>query len=283
MDSTRRRLLQTSLAAFGLLALPLRAAAAPVTRGLRYTLSFYNPTQEEKRDQRFHCYLPAELGPRQRLRSVSVSIPHQLLHDDYGHAILRLDLPPVPPLGRRIVALSLQLELADRSDTSSGSGWLAGERHIETGDGELRAIAAGLRRDTAEATARAIYDHVRGHLRYAGFIAEDLGAAYAQRERRGDCTEYAYLVVALARINGIPARMAGGYVSARDFVPRVQDYHNWAELLLGDEWVIVDAQKEYWRPPRQDWIVYRLYREQADNVMGGAHRYRMDGELKVEL
>lgn len=283
MDATRRRVLQATLGTLALLSLPVRAAPGRVVRHLRSTISFVNATDEAKREQQFYCYLPAELGARQKLNSIAVSMPHRLLRDGDGHSILHLDLPPVPPLGRRVVALSVQLELEDRTDQASGVDWLAGERTIETGDSELRITAQHLRRDTAEATARAIYDHVRSHLRYAGYIAEDLGAAYAQRERRGDCTEYASLVVALARINHIPARMVGGYVSDRDFVTRPTDYHNWAELLLADGWVIVDAQKEHWLPSRQDYIVYRLYRERSDNVMGTANRYRLDGDLRVEL
>jgi hypothetical protein len=55
------------------------------------------------------------------------------------------------------------------------------------------------------------------------------------RTRSGDCNEHTQLFVALARAEGLPARIAAGlaYVDGKFF------YHAWPEILLGD-WVAVD-------------------------------------------
>jgi hypothetical protein len=61
------------------------------------------------------------------------------------------------------------------------------------------------------------------------------------RQRKGDCTEHAVLVVALARAGGIPARQVDGIV----FLPGADGrlmagYHAWAEVWVG-RWMAVDA------------------------------------------
>ena len=120
-----------------------------------------------------------------------------------------------------------------------------------------------------------------GARQYAGYLADDLGALSALEHRRGDCTEYADLVVALARANGIPARMVGGYVTDRDCGPRPQDYHNWAELYHEGAWRVVDAQKGICLEQGSQYVAFRIYRDAPINAVGLAHRYRLQGELQV--
>ena len=70
----------------------------------------------------------------------------------------------------------------------------------------------------------------------------DLGIVFApaieiMRDRRGTCTGYAVLLAALARAAGIPSRVVMGYVYAM----RMFGGHAWAEVLVGEEWVPLDA------------------------------------------
>ena len=58
--------------------------------------------------------------------------------------------------------------------------------------------------------------------------------------RRGDCTEYATLFIALSRLNGIPARQASGYVYNYDDDYPAFSRHAWAEVWLDDAWKEVD-------------------------------------------
>jgi len=58
--------------------------------------------------------------------------------------------------------------------------------------------------------------------------------------RRGDCTEYATLFIALSRLNGIPARQASGYVYNYDDEYPAFSRHAWAEVWLDAAWKEVD-------------------------------------------
>ena len=276
--------LQTVQAAQVIPAAPTAQSAS--TRRLRMTLTFLNPHQRPLSNQRFWCYLPAHFPPAQALRQVQISSPHSILEDRFGHRILALEWAEVAPLAQRVVSVGFELAGNDDADAEhlpDPQQWLGAERYIETADARMVQAATRLHRATPVETARAIFDWVQQHMQYAGFVADDLGARHALTSASGDCTEYAYLVVALARVLGIPARMAGGYVQDQDAILRAQDYHNWAELHLDGRWCIIDAQKGNWLAARTQYVAFRFYRDQVVNPVGLAHRYRQEGDLQVNL
>jgi hypothetical protein len=293
----RRRFLQAAVAmpassAGGFRVAAARAGDVQQPRQLRFVLTFSNPLGRELAAQQFWCYLPAERIRSQRLQGLQVSVPYQLQTDDLGHRVLALSFDRFPAYGRKIVTVTAGLELGPDPMTGSlaetrklegRDEWLRPECYIESDAPEIRGLAAHLHQATDMASTRAIYEWVQKHVAYAGYLADDFGALYALRSGSGDCTEYADLVVALARANGIPARMVGGYVADRDFSPRPQDYHNWAEVFLSDAWRVVDAQKKNWLPSTTTYIAFRIYRDVATNAVGSAHRYRILGDLQVSL
>lgn len=256
-------------------------------RRLRFSLTFSNTLDHALEGQYFWCYLPANIAPSQYLVDLKVSMPHRLHIDAMGHNILELSFAHFPALAQKVVTMTAELDLSTVKQLDGLSDrvmWLRAERFIEAEDQHIREMASALRHQSDTETARAIYDWVRGNLTYAGYLAEDKGALQAMLTRQGDCTEYASLVVALARACGICARMLGGYVVDRDAVVRPQDYHNWAELHLNGRWQLVDAQKENWLDaPALQYVAVRIYRDNPTNEVGTAHRYRMDGELSVLL
>jgi hypothetical protein len=70
----------------------------------------------------------------------------------------------------------------------------------------------------------------------------DLGIVFAPateiiRNRRGTCVGYATLLATLARAAGIPSRIVMGYVYALGMFGG----HAWAEVLIGESWVPLDA------------------------------------------
>lgn len=260
-------------------------AADFIRRRLRFSLIFSNTLDHTLEGQRFWCYLPANIAPSQYLVDLNVSMEHCLQTDELGHNILELSFAYFPALAQKVVTMTAELNLSSVKPLNCSPDrvmWLRAERFIEAEDPQIREMAAVLHHQSDTETARAIYDWVRSNLVYAGYLAEDIGALQALLTRRGDCTEYANLVVALARACGICARMLGGYVVDRDAVIRSQDYHNWAELHLNGRWQLVDAQKGNWLDaPALQYVAVRIYRDNPTNEVGAAHRYRMDGDLNV--
>lgn len=247
---------------------------------LRFSMGFMNPHGRALTQQRIWCYLPASLEPSQHIVEVLAQVPVTTGKDRLGHNYLEAPFASVPPYGHIYLGLEAQVLMSGANGSIKGDeDWLKAERFIESDHPEIIALARQLRQPLARQTAKAIFEWVRLHLQYAGYIADDLGALFALTERRGDCTEYADLVVALARANGIPARMVGGYVVAGDTILRANDYHNWAELWIDGAWQIVDAQRGRFFPVGEGYLRFRLYRDVAINPLGLAHRYAIEGDL----
>lgn len=209
---------------------------------------------------------------------------HQITSDEVGHKILELSFNEFPAFSQKIVSVTTEVEYKSKSTTQLSvdlNAWLVPERFIESDHESIRALASSLQKSTKIKTAQSIFEWVRDNITYAGYIPEDLGALRALQHRSGDCTEYADLVVALARASGLAARMVGGYVVEHDAAPRPEDYHNWAEIYLDDSWRLVDSQKSSWMESKSQYIVFRIYRDVPTNLVAQAHRYRLKGDLHV--
>lgn len=222
---------------------------------------------------------------KQELISVTVSGPSERIEDDRGHNFLKLEFGVFPPYGIKTANISTQIAITGASKPQPLARpelWLGTEKYIEVADAGIQKLAQALKGGTPEESAYRIYAWVQSQLHYSGYSPEFKGAAYALRYRRGDCTEYAALVVALARANGIPARLVSGYVIARDAVVKASDYHDWAELYFAGDWHLVDAQKGYWLTPAEQYIAFHIHGLESDKRPDGFKgRFLISDELNV--
>jgi hypothetical protein len=256
------------------------------TRQLRFVLTLSNPQTKTLFDQVLWMYVPIKHGAAQDVVSVDTQVKHSVDTDILRHSILKIQLAELPPLAQRVFSLTVNVTVYStprQIKLSVSENWLEAEAYTEVGDNRIQALALQLRGEIPWQAARNIYDWVVSNIAYAGYIADDLGALYALTEKKGDCTEYAFLVVALARASQIPARMVGGYVIDRNSAPRADEYHNWAELYLEGAWRIVDAQKQNWLQPCDQYVAFRYFRGVAINNIGLAHRYKVAGDMQVRM
>ena len=271
-------------------------------RRLRFDIQLHNPGGTPLPPQPLWFCAPLSRTGTQALVSLDSSWPFER-HDEWGgHTLLLWMTPALPPHGLRALTLDavVGLSRAPRAEALEPGAWLQPERFMESDDPAIAALALTLRRDSPRATVVAVYDWVRSQLEYAGYVADDLGAAQALRERRGDCTEYAYLVVALCRALGLPARAVGGFVVSHDAAPRSTEYHNWAEVHLEGAWRLVDAQKEALferlasvdqagkgsdqaSDQASDHIAFRLIGDRPLGPLGQAHRFVTHGPAQVRV
>jgi transglutaminase-like putative cysteine protease len=119
--------------------------------------------------------------------------------------------------------------------------YLAPQKKIESNHPEILALATELRSAAAEDRqfVDAVYHAVKKRLKPQGFGTANRGALYALRQGRGDCTEYAALIVALARAGGVPARINTAMSMQKDGTAHF-DNHNNAEVYLNDRWLPVE-------------------------------------------
>ena len=106
--------------------------------------------------------------------------------------------------------------------------------------------------------ARAIYDYVFTTMRYdktgTGWGHGDV--LYACDAKKGNCTDFHSLFIAMARSQGIPARFEIGFPLPPDkHSAEIAGYHCWSDFLIdGKGWIPVDISEAWKHPEKRDYF-----------------------------
>ncbi len=114
---------------------------------------------------------------------------------------------------------------------------------VQSDDERIKALAVEAIGDatTAHDQAARLEKFVRGYIQQANFSQAFATAAEVAEKRRGDCTEYAVLLAALARASEIPSRVAVGLVYTHTAGEPGLAFHMWNELYVDGQWLPYDA------------------------------------------
>ena len=106
--------------------------------------------------------------------------------------------------------------------------------------------------------ARAIYDYVFTTMRYektgTGWGRGDV--LYACDAKKGNCTDFHSLFIAMARSQGIPARFEIGFPLPEDkHSGEIAGYHCWSDFYVdGKGWIPVDISEAWKHPDKRDYF-----------------------------
>lgn len=106
--------------------------------------------------------------------------------------------------------------------------------------------------------ARAIYDYVFKTMRYektgTGWGRGDV--LYACDAKKGNCTDFHSLFIAMARSQRIPARFEIGFPLPSDkHSGEITGYHCWSDFYVaGKGWIPVDISEAWKHPEKQDYF-----------------------------
>jgi transglutaminase-like putative cysteine protease len=106
--------------------------------------------------------------------------------------------------------------------------------------------------------ARAIYDYVFSTMRYdktgTGWGRGDV--LYACDAKKGNCTDFHSLFIAMARSQGIPARFEIGFPLPSDkHSAEIAGYHCWSDFYIdGKGWIPVDISEAWKHPEKRDYF-----------------------------
>ena len=115
--------------------------------------------------------------------------------------------------------------------------FLKQEKNIEKDAPKIRQIAKTITGQTETGMVKSIYNYVIDNMEYGSFNKDDQGALKAAQQKKGDCSEYSDLFVALCRATNIPARVVSGFTTEFNKTPK----HSWAEVYLKEYgWVPFD-------------------------------------------
>jgi len=258
---------------------PSRAVSTPVgetgsrapaeytlPKQLRYSFTLRNTTARPISKVEFLTLAPVPRTSHQWLEKLTATRPYQASLDSLGNQVLRFELETLPPYASRIISITADLKMAERSAESSGDDvarFTRPERYIESSDPRVSELARAVRDPSALRTVRQAYDWVAANVQPSDYVPDERGARYLLEQRRGDCTEFAYLVTALSRANGVPARPMGGYLLQGNAIVGAADYHNWAEVLIDGRWLVVDAHQKSFAEHQTDYVAMRIISTEA--------------------
>jgi transglutaminase-like putative cysteine protease len=106
--------------------------------------------------------------------------------------------------------------------------------------------------------ARAIYDYVFTTMKYdktgTGWGHGDV--LYACDAKKGNCTDFHSLFIAMARSQGIPARFEIGFPLPPDkHSGEIAGYHCWSDFYIdGKGWIPVDISEAWKHPEKRDYF-----------------------------
>ncbi len=106
--------------------------------------------------------------------------------------------------------------------------------------------------------ARAIYDYVFATMKYdktgTGWGHGDV--LYACDAKKGNCTDFHSLFIAMARSQGIPSRFEIGFPLPRDkHSAEIAGYHCWSDFYVdGKGWIPVDISEAWKHPDKRDYF-----------------------------
>ena len=172
------------------------------------------------------------------------------LHFDIQYEVTRRErvaLKQAPQL--RTVALTRRERQADlRPDSLVPITGLPAELAVKVTQGKTQPLDK----------ARAIYDYVFSTLRYdktgTGWGRGDV--LYACDAKKGNCTDFHSLFIAMASSQRIPARFEIGFpIPADKHSGEVAGYHCWSDFYVdGKGWIPVDISEAWKHPEKRDYF-----------------------------
>lgn len=234
---------------------PTAAPPDPVvgsqTYDVRHSLTFKNRGSGKATRIEVSVALIQDRPPNQRVLALEADQPYHSVTDEDGNTFAVFTIWEVAP--GAIIEINIDYKVVVNAlayDLSRCAGELIdeatqAEAYIESDAPRIIALAGELSANQPDvcAQARSFYDYVGDTLKYAGYNPDNLGALGVLDARRGDCSEYADLLIALARSQKIPARFLEGVTCCTDGgYNEGETKHDWTEIYLpGIGWVPADA------------------------------------------
>ena len=268
-------------------AIKANSASYSIPRKIQYSFTVQNTTNHLLKKAELWTYAPVKQTATQRCVSIQASHPYQQITDNLGNQILHFSFKNLPPYSTKIITIKANLNVSDISnpiDESNKEIYLQPEKYLESDNPEIILAAKKLTSSDPLKTAQNTFRWVSEHIKYTGYLSKNLGALYALKHKKGDCTEFMYLFAAICRANRIPSRCIGGYVVKNDSILKPNGYHNWAEFYEDGEWKISDPQNKVFMQNLSHYIAFNMINRESKDPMDEFSRFRFMGDgLKVKM
>ncbi|MDC1141810.1 transglutaminase-like domain-containing protein [Planctomycetota bacterium] len=168
----------------------------------------------------------------------------QILDTNTYHDVARLETGFAAKLKSQTLPKDFKLAYPLTEIPDDVKTYLRATPQCQSDDPVLAAKGKELAKDETDArkVANKIVAFVDSHIKPGSGASGNASAKQVYKEKKGDCTEFSALFVALARAADVPARNVSGivYIYSSFSKQGIFGYHAWSEVWLG-KWVPVDA------------------------------------------
>ncbi|MBO2627037.1 transglutaminase-like domain-containing protein [Shewanella algae] len=193
--------------------------------------------------------LPIAHSARHEVQHIDTNVGGKFIELSGGNREFYVDFERLLPREVKIVTISVRYsELPAKQpvvEHELTSSYLAETHFIPFSQPQFSKLISELKGTSVKETVAKSYQWVVSNISYSGYSPNIYGAAYALKYRKGDCTEFTYLLGALLRGNGIPTRLVSGYVLESNGILNAADFHSWVEVDIDGVWQVVDAQRRH--------------------------------------
>lgn len=229
---------------------------------LRFNYIVKNETEKFIAESRFVAAVPMQINGIQTIESINSSYEYLTPLPDSKREAVEFRLKNIAPYSSKIIDLTITLTITNKPNRvfNDADEYLQAQKYIEVDSAEIKELAAQLKGETELETAKNIHQWLVNNITVSSYTADSKGAVYAIKNKTGDCTEFMYAFMALARASGIPARgISGFWIPGDSSLINAADYHDWAEFYDGDRWVLVDSSKGIFDKSDFSYIVGSLF------------------------
>ena len=241
---------------------------------VRCKVTYKISTPGNTRLVRLTVLIPESVPNIQKIDSVEFSIKpvRYIYNNGYHYAeiwisnperVEKLEVNILADLYRYDLQTAMENKEKNQFQETGFSEFLKEEKYIETENRKIVDAAANITGSNEISIVKSIYNFVLDNMEYRIQGKKDRGAVYALEQKKGDCSEYADLFVALCRAKKIPARVVSGISIQAD---NKTAKHNWVEVYL----------KEYgWVPfdPSKGDIRFTVLKEKLFNILEPTYIY----------
>ena len=230
-----------------------------IERNIRYSFTLENKTAKPMQNIVFKTYSPVIISSTQKLMELNSTHTFTKQPDIYGNQVMEFNIDFIPPYGKKKISITAGLLLSKIvAGTDSKDALFVSEQPlIETNSEAIQKLANNLKSQAGD-LQKNIFNWLVDNIEYSGYGMRDKGALYAIQELQGDCTEYAYLNVALNRVLGFKSRAVNGYVVTHDKKLAASGFHTWSEIWLDNGWQVIDAQKKALLENQENYIAMNI-------------------------
>ena len=216
---------------------------------LNYGVIVQNLTDKPIGNLQAFVALPINIPPQQNVTDLQLKPASLKISTDIeGNHWTRLEVPIIQPKEKVMMHYSsiienkpliiarkyVSIKTINPYDKKFLKKYLDPEPHIESDHPKIVEMASKISDGDIIQKVKKFVKLVQKTLTYEVQPGE-YGAAYAVETKKGDCTEFSALFVALCRAAGIPARTNAGFALTNNW-----ERHAIAEFLIGGRWMPVD-------------------------------------------